>query len=212
LSDSERNAWCREHGVYAIFSRKVVGFTVEATDSADHATKLVQRIALKEGVHARKRKPVLHGNNGPTVKSSSIFAMLAWLGMTPSFSRPRVSNDNAFVEAWFRTAKYAPAFPTKGFKNLQETRIWAERFVRWYNTECRHSGIRYVTPQQRHCGEDKAILHKRHALYQQARVRNPRRWSGKTRNWAYQECVTLNPERDSVVSTELSRTQSIQCA
>ena len=56
--------------------------------------------------------------------------------------------------------------------------------VRWYNDEHRHSGIRYVTPSQRHCGEDHAILAARHALYLEARERNPARWSGPTRDWS----------------------------
>jgi hypothetical protein len=68
--------------------------------------------------------------------------------------------------------------------------------------EHRHSGIRYVTPGQRHCGQDHAILAARHALYLKARERNPERWSGATRNWSPVGAVTLNPERDSVVAAQ----------
>jgi putative transposase len=71
--------------------------------------------------------------------------------------------------------------------------------VRWYNVEHRHSGIRYVTPEQRHAGEDTAILAARHALYVQARERNPARWSATPATGRHR-CVTLNPERDAVVS------------
>jgi hypothetical protein len=71
--------------------------------------------------------------------------------------------------------------------------------VHWYNFEHRHSGIRYVTPAQRHAGDDRAILAARHALYAQARASNPARWSGNTRNWTPVGAVTLNPERDAVV-------------
>ena len=70
----------------------------------------------------------------------------------------------------------------------------------WYNHEHRHSGIRYVTPAQRHAGEDGSVLAARHALYQQAREANPRRWSGRIRAWTPIGAVTLNPERDSVVA------------
>ena len=73
--------------------------------------------------------------------------------------------------------------------------------MHWYNHEHRHSGIRYVSPAQRHAGDDKAILAARHELYCQARQRNPRRWSGATRNWTPVGAVTLNPERDAVVKT-----------
>jgi transposase InsO family protein len=85
---------------------------------------------------------------------------------------------------------------------------WAAGFVHWYNHEHHHSGIRYVTPAERHAGRDRALLGYRHALYQQARERNPRRWSGQTRNWTPIAAVTLNPERDAVVQAALVQSQS----
>ena len=89
--------------------------------------------------------------------------MLHWLGIAPSHSRPRVSDDNAYAEALFRTAKYRPDFPAAGFADLAEARAWAAAFVHWYNHEHRHSGLRYVTPAQRHAGEDRSVLAVRHA-------------------------------------------------
>ena len=103
--------------------------------------------------------------------------MLNWLGIKPSYSRPRVSDDNPYAEALFRTAKYRPEFPVKGFVDLDAARDWASRFVHWYNNEHRHSGIQYVTPAQRHAGQDHAILAARHDLYQRARQIAPARWS-----------------------------------
>lgn len=76
--------------------------------------------------------------------------------------------------------------------------------MHWYNHEHRHSGIRYVSPAQRHAGQDRPILEARHELYLQARERNPRRWSGSTRNWSPIDVVTLNPERDDVIQTSIS--------
>ncbi len=125
---------------------------------------------------------MLHGDNGATLKATTVLAMLNWLGVKPSYSRPRVSDDNAFVESLFRTAKYRPEFPTIGFAGLSASRDWAARFVQWYNHEHRHSGIRYVSPAQRHAGDDIAILAVRHEVYQQARSRTPARWSRHTRN------------------------------
>ena len=145
-------------------------------------------------------KPVLHGDNGSTLKATTVLAMLYWLGVKPSYSRPRVSDDNAYAESLFRTAKYRPEFPAKGFADLDAARTWAAEFVRWYNDAHRHSGIRYVTPGQRHDGQDHAILAARHALYLKARERNPARWSGATRDWTPTGPVTLNPERDSVIA------------
>jgi putative transposase len=200
--------WFYLYLILDLFSRKVVGFEVHETDSADHAAHLARRTALAEGAHAMSAKPVLHGDNGATLKATTVLAMLAWLGIQPSYSRPRVSDDNPFVEALFRTAKYHPAFPPKGFANLDAARQWAAGFVHWYNHEHHHSGIRYVTPAERHAGRDRERLDHRHALYQQARERNPRRWSGQTRNWTPIAAVTLNPERDAMVQAALLQSQS----
>jgi putative transposase len=79
--------------------------------------------------------------------------------------------------------------------------------VQWYNHEHRHSGIRYVTPAQRHAGQDRLLLNARHAVYQSARERNPRRWSRQTRNWTPVTAVTLNPERNTVVQAAVSEIQ-----
>jgi putative transposase len=188
--------WFYLYLILDVFSRKVVGFEVHDTDDAQHAAHLVKRTALAEGIHAMVTKPVLHGDNGSTFKATTVLAMLHWLRIDPSYSRPRVSNDNAFVESLFRTAKYRPEFPAGGFADLQQARRWAADFVRWYNHEHRHSGIGYVTPAERHSGADRQVLEARDELYHQARESNPRRWSRHTRNWQRIEVVTLNPERD----------------
>lgn len=112
------------------------------------------------------------------------------------------ARSNAFVESLFRTAKYRPEFPENGFADLDEARAWAARFVHWYNHEHRHSGIRYVSPAQRHDGHDHALLAARHELYLRARERNPRRWSGATRNWTPIATVTLNPEREAATGAQ----------
>lgn len=197
--------WFYLYLILDLYSRKVVGWEVHAEDDSQHATRLVQRTALAEGIgHAAEgEKTVLHGDNGATLKATSVLAMLKWLGIEPSYSRPRVSDDNAFVESLFRTAKYRPGFPHKGFDTLQAARSWAADFVHWYNMEHRHSGIQYVTPHQRHEGLDKDILAKRDELYRRAQLDNPRRWSGDTRNWEHIDVVTLNPERDEVVNMNM---------
>jgi transposase InsO family protein len=219
IADGPRQVWCWDmtylpaqvmgrwfylYLILDLYSRKIVGWEVHDIDHADHAAHLVRRTALAEGIAALATRPVLHGDNGSTLKATTVLAMLNWLGVKPSYSRPRVSDDNAYAESLFRTAKYRPEFPTKGFADLDQARIWAADFVHWYNFNHRHSGIRYVSPAQRHAGDDRAILAARHALYLQARERNPARWSGATRNWAPIGAVTLNPERDSVIKTHLA--------
>jgi putative transposase len=193
--------WFHLYLILDLYSRKIVGWEVHDSDHADHAAHLVRRTALAEGIAALSRKPVLHGDNGSTLKATTVLSMLNWLGVKPSYSRPRVSDDNAYAESLFRTAKYRPEFPTKGFADLDAARAWASSFAHWYNVDHRHSGIQYVSPAQRHAGEDHAILAARHALYVTARELNPARWSGKTRNWAPVGPVTLNPERDCVIKS-----------
>ncbi len=200
-----QGCWFYFYLILDLYSRKIVGFEVHDSDSAEHAAHLVRRTALAEGVHAMSARPVLHGDNGATLKATTVLAMLHWLGIKPSYSRPRVSDDNAFAEALFRTAKYRPEFPLKGFADLDAARQWAKRFVQWHNYEHRHSGIRYVTPAQRHAGQDGRVLAARHVIYQDARQRNPQRWSGPTRNWTPVGVVTLNPERDAVVRATTSQ-------
>ncbi|WAC70968.1 integrase core domain-containing protein [Roseateles sp. SL47] len=108
--------------------------------------------------------------------------------------------DNAFVESLFRTAKYRPEFPEKGFAGLGGVRELARKFVHGYNRDHRHSGIRYVSPAQRHDGVDVAILAARYDVYGKARQRSPGRRSGDARDWSHVTVVTLNPERESLVT------------
>lgn len=191
--------WFYLYLILDVFSRKIVGFEVHATDHADHAAHLVKRTALAEGIHAMAAKPVLHGDNGSTFKATTVLAMLHWLGIDPSYSRPRVSNDNPYVESLFRTAKYRPEFPAGGFVDLDHARGWAAEFVRWYNHAHRHSGIGYVTPAQRHAGTDRHILQARHELYLRARQSNPGRWSGETRNGSASAAASRGMDRSQDV-------------
>jgi len=177
-----------------LYSRKIVGWEVHENESATHSRDLVQRTVWKES--CVDRPLVLHGDNGGAVKGQTVQAMLGKLGVTPSFSRPRVSDDNAFVESLFRTCKYVPGFPKGGFASLEAAREWVLGFARWYNHQHKHRGINYVTPHERHSGQDAVILAKRHAVYQAAREKNPQRWSGNTRNWAPVGAVWLNPMKE----------------
>jgi putative transposase len=207
LPATVQGRWFYLYLILDLYSRKIVGVEVHDTDSADHAAHLARRTALAEAVHAMPVRPVLHGDNGATLKGTTVLAMLHWLGIEPSYSRPRVSDDNPYAEALFRTAKYRPEFPVKGFMDLDTAREWAARFVGWYNNEHRHSGIKYVTPAQRHAAQDRALLTARHELYQRARRANPRRWSRQTRDWTPVATVTLNPERDIVTQTASPQTR-----
>jgi DNA modification methylase len=108
------------------------------------------------------------------------------------------------LNALFGTLKYTPSYPSQPFASLDAARGWVNEFVRWYNHEHRHSGIRFVTPAQRHLGLDKAILAARKGLYEAAKQQRPERWSGETRNWSPIAEVWLNPE-NTAVANELIR-------
>ena len=175
-----------------IYSRKIVGSEVHRVESGEHAAQLIERSVWSE--KCVKSNLVLHSDNGAPMKSFTLRAKLDDLGITRSHSRPRVSNDNPYSEALFRTVKYCPRWPGEGFKSLEDARDWVNQFVQWYNHEHRHSRIKFVTPAQRHNGEDHGLLEKRKAVYEKAKNRQPARWAGNIRNWEPQGAVELNPE------------------
>ena len=186
-----------------VFSRKIVGWEVHALESAELSACLVHKAILSEG--CLLNPPVLHADNGGPQKGFTMKAKLEALGVIPSYSRPRVSNDNPYSESLFRTFKYRPKYPKKGFENIDSARKWVGRFVTWYNEEHRHSAIRYVTPCQRHKGKDRKILAHRHRVYLQAKQSRPERWSGSTRNWQPINEVWLNcPNESQTKETSLS--------
>ena len=128
------------------------------------------------------------------MKGKTMLVKLEQLGVLPSFSRPRVSDDNPFPESLFRTLKYRPGYPDRPFVLAADARTWVASFFAWYNDDHQHSGIRFVTPSQRHAGHDAEILARRDTVYRDARRRHPSRWSRVTRNWTPISTVRLNPE------------------
>jgi putative transposase len=178
-----------------IFSRKIVGWEVQERESAEHAADLVRKAVWAEGCVLRPL--VLHADNGSPMKGATMKATLERLGVIASYSRPRVSDDNPFSEALFRTCKYRPEWPTAGFARQDDAQRWVGSFVAWYNNEHHHSAIRFVTPNARHTGQERGLLDRRAQLYAQARAANPARWSRQTRNWSPIGDVCLNPERNT---------------
>lgn len=187
--------------VVDVFSRKIVGWSVEDEESQDLAVDLIERATREHDVP--ENALILHADNGGPMKGSTMLATLQRLGIVPSFSRPRVSDDNAYAEALFRTLKYRPAYPRKPFASLEEACRWVADFVSWYNGEHLHSAIRYVTPNDRHAGRDVAILAERARVYAVARARTPRRWTGATRNWRPIAEVALNRRHPNINATEV---------
>jgi len=181
--------------VVDVWSRKIMAWEVHEAESAELASALIAGRCAALGIDSRGL--VLHADNGGPMKGSTMVATLERLGILPSFSRPSVSDDNPYSEALFRTLKYRPEYPDQPFCDLAAARAWVEAFVRWYNTEHLHSGIRFVTPEARHSGREAAILAGRRALYERARAARPERWSRGPRCWTPVERVYLNPERST---------------
>lgn len=178
-----------------LFSRKIVGWEVWEAEAAEHASELIKRVCREEKIIAKKQPLVLHSDNGSPMKGATMLETLYNLGIIPSRSRPRVSNDNPYAESLFKTLKYRPNYQTKGFNNITEARLWVMQFVKWYNYEHKHSGIGYVSPGERHEGRDKEILKHRQEVYIRAKAAHPERWAKKIRNWSYKKEEWLNPER-----------------
>ena len=183
-----RGAFFYLYLVVDVYSRRIVGWDVHAEESAELAAILMRRVVEAAG-HPVGLK--LHSDNGAPMKGNTLLATLQTLGVVPSFSRPRVSDDNPFSEALFRTLKYRPCFPDGPFASLEAALAWVSTFVRWYNGEHRHSGIRFVTPDERHFGREAAVLEQRHRVYERARRREPARWTGTTRDWSAAGTVRL---------------------
>ena len=181
-----------------LYSRFGVHWEVFDEGHSEHTKTVVEQAMWRE--KCLLAPPVLHSDNGSVLKAQTVQRKLQEMGITPSHSRPRVSNDNAFVESFFRSLKYCPMWPSQGFTTLEDAREWVQKYMTWYNHEHRHSAIKFVSPAQRHAGEDREILAKRRALYEQARTDRPDRWSCKTRNWDHGREVALNPDRKAQVT------------
>ena len=174
-----------------LYSRKIVGWEVCTSENAENASILFSKTYIREDIAGDDL--TVHSDNGGPMKGATMLATLQKLGVVTSFSRPGVSNDNPYSEALFKTLKYQPVYPQVPFDSIGEARQWVSDFVEWYNEHHRHSAIKFVTPGQRHRGEDVMILESRRQLYKKMRREKPERWSGKIRDWHMIEQVKLNP-------------------
>jgi putative transposase len=190
LKSSVRGCFYYLYLVVDLFSRKIVAAKVHDRECSTLAAELVAAACEREGV--ARDALVLHADNGTVMKGSTLLATLQALGVVASYSRPSVSDDNAFAEALFRTLKYRPDYPDGVFASLASAQQWVASFVHWYNTEHRHSAIRFVTPDQRHRRCEQELLARRAAVYHAARARHPERWTGPTRCWTPIGIVHLN--------------------
>lgn len=172
--------------VMDVWSRKIVAWEVHSQENSDLSAAMMEELSRTMDM----KGTVIHADNGGPMKGATMLVKLQEIGVISSFSRPRVSEDNPFSESLFRTLKYRPGYP-RVFATLEEARKWVANFVHWYNHEHRHSGIGYVTPEERHTGRDRELLETRRETFQRAREEHPERWSGAAKSWDYIASVTL---------------------
>jgi putative transposase len=156
-----------------VYSRCVVGWTVAYGESAHLANRLIAESCRKQGI--KRDQLTLHADRGTSMRSKAVAQLLVDLSVAKSHSRPRVSNDNPYSEAQFKTLKYHPTFP-KRFGCIQDARNYLRGFFAWYNGEHHHSGIGLMTPNQVHTGEASEIYRKRDATLRMAQKNHPERF------------------------------------
>lgn len=159
-----------------VYSRKIVGWTIQPTESDVMARRLIHTTAQREHVNADTL--VLHSDRGPQMTSLTVADLLEKLGVTRSLSRPRVSNDNPYSEAAFKTVKYRPDYP-KRFENIEAARAWMRKFAAWYNHDHYHSGIGYHHPADVHESTAAAITIKRQTVLDAAYQNHPDRFRNR---------------------------------
>lgn len=169
-----------------VWDRYIVGWEIYEEESGELAKELFERISKKHKVKGVR----LHSDNGGPMKSTTFKAVLEKLEVIQTFTRPSVSNDNAFSESLFSTLKRNAGYPKK-FNSLEEAREWMSKFVNWYNNEHMHTSLNYVTPLQRRKGQDKEIFQRRNNTFALARLAHPERWTGKTKLWHIDDEVFL---------------------
>ena len=172
LKTEVRGIFVYAYTIIDVYDRRIVGWCIEAEESEELAKALFERILLDHKV----RPQFIHADNGNPMRGSSLAVFLDTLGITRSHSRPRVSNDNAFIESWHKTLKYTVGYPGS-FTSLDHARTWFADFVDNYNYGHLHSGLDYVTPIQAHTGEALEIYQRRNQTLQAARIANPNRWT-----------------------------------
>jgi len=159
-----------------IFSRYVVGWMVAPTETAELAKAFIAETIKAHGITARVL--TIHADRGTSMTSKPVAVLLAELGVARTHSRPRVSNDNPYSEAAFKTLKYCPAFPER-FGSIHDARAFCAEFFEYYNHHHRHSGIALHTPASMHYGTAHAVQADRADTLSAAYTANPRRFCNR---------------------------------
>lgn len=177
-----------------LFDRSIVGWAIYENESDEYAKELFELVTQKENAHPL----FIHSDNGNAMKGITLVAFYYRLGIVPSFSRPRVSDDNPYIESFFKTLKYSCGYP-KFFTSIEHARRWFADFIDWYNKSHMHSGLQYVTPHQKRNGEHHVIFTHRNEIISKAKQKYPERWGNReARTYRVHATEVLNPTREEV--------------
>jgi putative transposase len=176
------------HVMIDIFSRCVVHWEVHSTEPGELAEKFMEEAFRVNGGII---PAVIHSDRGTSMTSKPVTALLPDLEILKTHSRPKVSNDNPYSEAPFKTLKYCPVFPGE-FGSLQDAHVFCKKFFNYYNHEHYHSGIALHTPYSMHTGTAEAIQEKRQAVLSAAYAANPRRFTRRPEPPALPKVAWIN--------------------
>jgi putative transposase len=177
LRGAIRGAYYCLYVILDVFSRYIVGWTLQQGESQEIASELIAQTCEKQQVE--KGQLTIHADRGSAMTSKTVAELMMDLGVTKSHSRPHVSNDNPFSEAQFKTMKYRPEYPAR-FGSIEEATVFCVAFFAWYNTVHYHSGIAMLTPEIVHYGRAAHVLDERARVLAAAHCAHPERFIRKT--------------------------------
>jgi len=172
LATFQKGVFLHAYVIIDLFSRYVVGWMVAAKECKHLAAQLFSDAVARHGLEPGL---TVHSDRGSAMKSDTLAQLLATLGVDQSFSRPHVSDDNAFSEAQFKTLKYQPDYPGR-FSNVLHARGWLDPFFGWHNNDHQHSGLALFTPAEVFSGRVAAVHAVRQSTLDAAYALHPARF------------------------------------
>ncbi len=174
-----------------IFSRKIVSWGLNRKEDDRFAMSLLTAALKSESITGKGLQ--VHSDNGKIMKSAFTIMTMDSIGIVRTHSRSGVSDDNPFVEAFFRFMKYRASYPAVNFKTIDQAKVWVKSFVNWYNNVYLHGSIGFLTPASRHEGRSEEILGHRRKLYACSMAKHPMRWTRAQRTWEVTNKVSIVP-------------------
>ena len=188
MNSDVRGMFYYAYVIIDIWDRSIVKWAIHDREDDALSEELFQH-ALRDNKYP---DVWIHSDNGNPMKGVTLLGLFYSLGICNSYSRPRVSNDNPFIESWFKTLKYNVSYPGK-FSSTENAREWFAGFVDSYNASHSHSGMHFITPQQVRSGKYESIVANRNKVMIEAKSKNPQRWSSNVKQLPEKHVVTLNP-------------------